>query len=391
MVEEPALQPAVLAADRQALPVVAWVGATWSGIETQFRNVVRAAEQDERIRTLTLPVEPHRDDAIERYLRVLPRSTRATLREVWEMGPLYRRRDLSVVWTQLDLPLLPWALTVGAWRRVPAVYSIDATLKQLNAFGPLYDYWGGRSAVRFAVRDALERAFLRRMALLTPWSEWAARSMREDYGIDPDRVRVLPPGIDLSFWHPAPALRDPARTPRAIFVGGDFERKGGDLLLEVFRRRFRGRLELDLVTRADVPEEPGVRVHTGLGPNDPRLRALYQGADFLVLPTRADCFSMAGMEALGCGLPLILGRTGGAAEVFEDGRQGFYVEPDDGDGLGVALERLVDDVALRLRLGRAGRDLAERRYDSVRNAGRLVGWLAELAVPPAARLRTGPA
>lgn len=360
-------------------PLVAWVGATWSGIETQFRNAVHAASDDPRIANLTVALEPYRDDGLERYLGFVPASTRATLRQIGGTLPLYRRADVDVVWSQLTLPMLPWLLTAGAWRRTPVVYSIDATLKQVHDFGPLYDYWGGRTRARFAARNRIERLLLRRMTLITPWSEWAARSMRDDYGIPPERIRVLPPGIDLTFWRPSGVPVPGKRLPRAIFVGGDFERKGGDLLLDVFRHRFRGRLELELVTRGDVPDEPGVRVHTGLTANDPRLLALYQTADLLVLPTRADCFSMAGMEALACGLPVILGRTGGAAEVLEDTVQGYYVEPGDEEGLAAALERLVVDASLRRRMSAAGRALAERRYDARRNTGRLTGWLWELA------------
>lgn len=368
--------------ERARKPLVVWVGATWSGIETQFRNLVDAAAADPRLGSLVLALEPYRDDRLDRALRFLPTSTRATVRQVGGTLPLYRRSDVDAVWSQLTLPILPWLLTVGAWRRTPVVYSIDATLKQLNDFGPLYDHWGGRTRARFAVRNGLERLLLRRMTLLTPWSEWAARSMRDDYGISPERIRVLPPGIDLGFWRPSSRPAPGKRLPRAIFVGGDFERKGGDLLLEVFRGRFRGRLELDLVTRGDVRDEPGVRVYRGLAPNDPRLLALYQSADLLVLPTRADCFSMAGMEALACGLPVVLGRTGGAAEVLEDTVQGYYVDPGDGDTLAAALETLISHASLRKGMGLAGRALAERRYDARRNTARLTGWLQELARGP---------
>lgn len=388
MTEDRALGGLGIERARAPEPLAAWVGATWSGVETQFRNVVRAAAGDPRLGTLMLPLEPYRDDAFQRYLGFLPPSTRATVRQVGGTLPLYRRRDVDVVWSQVTLPMLPWLLTARAWRRTPVVYSTDATLKQLNDFGPLYDHWGGRTRARFAARNGVERLLLRRMTLLTPWSEWAARSMREDYAIPSERIRVLPPGIDLTFWRPSRSAASGGGLPRALFVGGDFERKGGDLLLEVFRRRFRGRLELDLVTRGDVAAEPGVRVHTGLGPNDPRLLALYQGADLFVLPSHADCFSMAGMEALACGLPVILGRTGGAAEVLGDAVQGYYVDPGDGERLSAALEQLVSQASLRERMGRAARSLAEQRYDAGRNTRRLVGWLHELVGSPHGRLGT---
>ncbi|MBO0729488.1 MAG: glycosyltransferase family 4 protein [Acidimicrobiaceae bacterium] len=295
---------------------------------------------------------------------------------------LFRLREVDLVWTVYTIPISPWLLTARAWRRTPVVYSIDATLKQLHDFGPLYGYFGGRRRARFAARNRVERLLMRRMTLLTPWSEWCARSMREDYGIPAERIRVLPPGVDLDLWRPSRAPVPGKSLPRGIFVGVDFERKGGDLLLEVFRRRFRGRLELDLVTRGDVPEEPGVRVHTGLGRNDPRLLELYRSADLFVLPTRADCFPVSALEGLACGLPVILGRTGGTSEVLEEGVQGYYAEPGDGEALAAALEGMISRPSLRQQMGEAGRSLAERRYDARRITTRLIGWMLELAGRP---------
>ena len=74
-------------------------------------------------------------------------------------------------------------------------------------------------------------------------------------------------------------------------MGTDFVRKGGDLLLEVFRERLRHKAELVLVTRAHVAEEPGVRVYGTIAPNSQALLELYRSADIFALPTRADCYS----------------------------------------------------------------------------------------------------
>lgn len=168
----------------------------------------------------------------------------------------------------------------------------------LRGFGVRYNYWGVRSAARFAAREALNRAYLRRTVAAHAFTEWAARSFREDYGVAADHVHVLPPGVDTAARTP-PASRPRRRLPRLLFVGGDFQRKGGDIVLEVYRARLRGRAQLDLVTRPGVVEpSDGVRVHLGLRPNDQRLRQLHQDVDLLVIPTRADCFGMAGLEAM---------------------------------------------------------------------------------------------
>ncbi|HKF18717.1 MAG TPA: glycosyltransferase family 4 protein [Candidatus Dormibacteraeota bacterium] len=355
-------------------PRIGLVGVAIAGVETQYRNLLRAVELSGAVEPLAVTVEPYRRDAMEWVLPFLPASLRGTLRSVGGTAPLFLSQ-VDAVWTQIDLPLLPWLLTVGALRRVRLVYTADSTPRLLRGFGHHYGHWGGRSRVKARLRDGLHAACLHRAALVNPWTEWAARSMREDYGVPPERVRVVPPGVDTEFWRPVE--RPAGRVPRAIFVGGDFIRKGGDLLLAVFRERFRGRLELDLVTRSEVQDEEGVRVHSGIGPNDTRLRRLYQEADFLVIPTRADCFSMAGLEAMSSGLPVITSRVGGVGELLDDGREGFLVPPDDGRSLGEAIQMLVVDPRRRARMGAAARALAAARYDAHRNASLLLSLLTE--------------
>jgi glycosyltransferase involved in cell wall biosynthesis len=156
-----------------------------------------------------------------------------------------------------------------------------------------------------------------------------------------------------------------------LFVGGDFVRKGGDLLLKVFRQRLRGKAELLLVTRSALAEEPGVRSFRNVAPNSPALLGLYRDADLFVLPTRADCYSLVCMEALASGLPCVSTNVGGIADILDEGQTGHLVGVDDGAGLGDVLEALVTDPARRREMGVRGRETALRRFDSRENARRL--------------------
>ena len=78
---------------------------------------------------------------------------------------------------------------------------------------------------------------------------------------------MIPPGIDLSRWPMLERRRVPGEPVRLLFVGGDFARKGGDLLLEVFEQQFAGMCELHLVTRSEIRPRPGVRIYNDLSPN----------------------------------------------------------------------------------------------------------------------------
>lgn len=352
---------------------IALVGAMVAGVGTQYENVLAAAVASRRGGVLPVPVTPYRTDALERWGRLLPSSFRGTLRSVADTAPLFTTRDIDCVWTQVDLPLLPWLLARAGAGRVPVIYTADSTPKLLRSFGEHYGNWGGRSSAKARVRDHLHGLCLRRASVVNAWSRWAARSMRDDYGVAESRLVVLPPGVDTTFWRPEPRV---VERRRLLFVGGDFRRKGGDLLLDVWRRSLRERAELHLVTRSGaVAPEPGVHVHTGLGPNDPRLAELYRTADVLVIPTRADCFSMAGLEGLASGVPLVTCPVGGVAEVFDDGVEGMYVGVDDGRGLVRALELLLNDRVRRAAMAVAARHLALTRYDAATNADRLLSLL----------------
>jgi glycosyltransferase involved in cell wall biosynthesis len=150
---------------------------------------------------------------------------------------------------------------------------------------------------------------------------------------------------------------------RLLFVGGDFIRKGGDLLLRWARETTKRAWELHCVTtepQQNVP--PNVVIHNGLRANTPELIALTQSCDLLVLPTRADCFSLAALEAMACGLPVLISRVGGIPDIVQDGETGHLVPPNDYDVLAHTLETLLDNPDRREAMGRRAREVVCARF-----------------------------
>jgi glycosyltransferase involved in cell wall biosynthesis len=258
-------------------------------------------------------------------------------------------------------------LSVGRFRRKPAVLSTDGTALNKRDVRTAYNLQPENGHARILKRSVYLRAF-RSAAGFVVWSGWAKASLVNDYGCRPDDVAVIPPGVDVGSFTPQPRANE---LPRILFVGGDFQRKGGDLLLEVFRRRLRGRARLILVTRDPIPEEPGVEVHTGVGANSDRLRRLYAQSDLFALPTRADCYSLVCMEALASGVPVVTTRVGGIPDIVREGETGHLIDRDDEAGLGDSLESLVTNPARRAAMGEAGRADAVRRFEVRANARRL--------------------
>jgi glycosyltransferase involved in cell wall biosynthesis len=201
----------------------------------------------------------------------------------------------------------------------------------------------------------------------------------KDYGVDADKVVVVPPGATLENY-PDPKKRGPRRPgpTRLLFVGGDFARKGGDLLLDVFQKHLKGLCELHLVTAADVPQGDGVFVYKGVKPHSAELHRLYADSDVFVLPTRADCFAVVLGEAAASSLPIITTPVVAQAEAVQEGKNGFVVEVDDGAALRDRLERLAKSPELCAEMGRVSRRIAEERFDMGKNANRILDLLLSI-------------
>ena len=95
----------------------------------------------------------------------------------------------------------------------------------------------------------------------------------------------------------------------------------------------------------------------------PTLRALYAASSVPCAPARWEGFGLTPLEAMASGTASVATRVGAAPLLVEDGASGLLVPPDDGPALTAALGRLLDDPALALRMGAAGRARAVERFD----------------------------
>jgi glycosyltransferase involved in cell wall biosynthesis len=357
------------------------------GHVTHFRNLKAVGSVHQKVAPIWLPIPfdvagPARHVPLLRSnwsVRASWRARRA-LRRTLAMQPL----DAVVFHTQVTA-----LFSLSFIRRVPAVVSLDATPINYDSVGHYYGHQAAGDGVLDRQKYHLNRAVFQAAAGLVTWSEWARRSLANDYGIEPGRVRVIAPGAaDLYFQlgqrrllTEAHASRRPAPV-RLLFVGGDFERKGGPLLLEVLRGPLAERCELHLVTQAAVAPQPNVHVHRGLGPNSPELERLFGQADVFVLPSHADCLAVVLMEATAAGLPVITSDVGALREAVRDGETGLVVRAGDGRALSQALAALIDDAQRRRRLGRAGYLLAREKFDSRSNGRALLDLVGEVAKAP---------
>lgn len=369
---------------RAGAPHVGFVLEQTLGHRTHADNLTRLVPQDERIVATFAPVE----FPVDGWARRIPGYGNWTVRAGVRAGRALRRMrhdhgPLDALFIHSQVP----AMLNRRWlRRVPTVVSLDATPRQYDDLATSYGHVVGSDRAE-ALKERLHRACFTSAAHLVTWSEWARADLGQRYGVDVGRVTVIPPGVITAMWVRPDERTDRDDAVRILFVGGDLERKGGFDLLEAFRvlRGVDRAVELHLVTSAGIESEPGVTVHRGLTPNDPRLIELYHRCDVFCLPTHGDCLPMVLSEAAAAGLPMVSTDVGGIREVVRDDETGMLVPVGDPRALHAALERLVDDASLRRHLGERAAALAQAELDAGVNAHRLVELLVDVARPAMSR------
>ena len=302
-------------------------------------------------------------------LKPLRHQLAASLLMRRRLRPMLREADVLHVYSHNMAVAFPDLL-----RSRPSVIGTDCTNIQ-NAVTLSYRDPTRFTALSLRVGRPFEQRVYDSATLVVAQSDYAARSLRHDYGVEDDRLRVVRYGIVLP---PASQAVETER-PEITFVGTSMRGKGGWELVEAHQRELRERAILNLVTHDTVPALEGVRVFNDIQPGDGRLQEILARTTVFAFPSRIDKSSFAVVEALAAGVPALVCRVGAQPELVEDGVSGLVVEPDDGRALVTALTTLVDDPVLARRMGAAARARAENLFDAHRTTAQLVDVLQEAA------------
>ena len=232
----------------------------------------------------------------------------------------------------------------------------------------------------------MQKRVARQLPELLTVSQSSAQAISEDFGVPPERLRVVPLGVDHEVFRPHEKPRVPGRI--VAMASADTPMNGvGTLLEAVAKLRTERDVELVLVAKPT----PGGRteqlidelsisgaVRTAHGLSDAELAELVASAELACVPSLYEGFSLPAVEALACGTPLVASRAGAIPEVVgTDGSAAELVEPADPNALARALGDLLDDPARRQRMGAAGRERALARYSWESVAAATVDCYAE--------------
>lgn len=220
---------------------------------------------------------------------------------------------------------------------LPKIFCADATFANVVE---AYDEYRNCADEYVGQAHAQEAQALATCSAAIYPSHFAARSAIEDYGADPRKVHVLPFGANVNVPSTRTvevAIGTRTLEPlRILFVGRDWKRKGGDIVLAACDIAYRHglRLTLDLVGPDAIPQAlPAfARSHGPLLKSNPqqrrRFEALLAKSDLLFMPSRVENYGIALCEAAAYGIPSLSSAVGGIPTVVRTGVSGYVLSPE---------------------------------------------------------------
>lgn len=214
---------------------------------------------------------------------------------------------------------------------IPPVFWSDASFAGLIGFYPYTT-----NLCKETLRDGAltEQNALDRCSLAIYSSEWAARTALENYKVDPAKVKVVPYGANAAVTKTLSQVAASLETRsiercELLFIGVEWERKGADIAVETAvelnRRGIPTRLHLvGCEPPGKVPD--CVILHGFVSKKSPegraKMEALLSSSNFLIVPSRAECFGLVFAEASSYGLPSLAADVGGIPTVVKNGVNG---------------------------------------------------------------------
>jgi glycosyltransferase involved in cell wall biosynthesis len=267
-----------------------------------------------------------------------------------EAKPFVARIEAQLAKTPCDVIVAPVASKELYYLNLntPVMYLSDVTFRLYETLYPLN--------LTPRTREFLEQTEVKAIASSQQQvysSDWAAQSAIHDYHANPDRVHVVPFGANIDTVPAETALqqRSAANPCRLLFIGKDWQRKGGFIAYDAFLALLEQGLAVELTMLGSVPPKDQPIHHANLSiipyldKNIPKQRRQFEQlllqSHFLLFPTRADCSPIAICEANAYGLPVVAAQVGGIPSLITPGQNGYTLPL---EATGADYARLIADV-----------------------------------------------
>jgi len=292
-----------------------------------------------------------------------------------------RRAHFDVVHDNQTLGWGILALQRQGWPLLETIHhpiTVDRRLELAHAH-TLREQIGKR---RWYAFTKMQTQVARRLPRVLTVSESSKRDIANDHGVRPERIHVVPVGVDPELFAPLPEI---ARVPGRLITtaSADVTMKGLSFLLEaVAKLRTERHIELTIIGKAKADSAASRAIsELGLadavtfvsGVPDRRIVELYAEAELAVVPSLYEGFSLPAIEAMSCGVPLVATTGGALPEVAgKHGETCFLTEPGDAEALAAVLQDALDSPEARDRVGRAGRERVVSQWSWRHTAERTV-------------------
>ena len=342
---------------------------SWSGIPWRLRG---ALERSVDVTDLGV-----RYSAVQTLLKYThftrPGRWRMT---TYQWSPLWDRIVQKKLRSSLRKVQVDAVIEIGDLARLDVPYYLyqDLNFEVLERF---YDpaenrvpYFPGIDLDTIKRRRDREQKIYESAAGVFAMSEWFANALVEWSDVSPDKVTVVYAGLNAieaspekKGWTEGRTTRDEAA--KLLFVGSDFFRKGGDIVLKalaLLRRECLPNVQLTVAgpdrwpLAADIPE--GVVFAGRCTTAD--ITKLYHEHDLFVMPSRFEAFGIVFIEALAHGVPVIGRSTFAMPEIIRPGKNGALVHTDDPAELASAIMAVLDDPAVRRYTAQTMQDVRAR-------------------------------
>ena len=223
--------------------------------------------------------------------------------------------------------------------KLPIVSWNDATFAGLVGFYPMFS-----NLCEETIRDGntAEQAALDRCRLAIYSSDWAAQTAIANYRVNPEKVKVVPFGANVDDDCTLEEVKDlidsrPANRCKLLFLGVDWQRKGGDIAFKVAEELNRSGLPTELIVAGCQPiitqplpdfVKPIGFVSKSTKDGRLKIRQLIAESHFLILPSLADCSPIVLCEANSLGVPCISTNIGGIPTIIKNEINGYLFSTD---------------------------------------------------------------
>lgn len=232
---------------------------------------------------------------------------------------------------QPDLIFSPTGSTLIAYLKtnIPIISLSDATVKTMIGY-----YEGYTNLTVASEKEAIdiERRNINNSSVCLYPSEWAANSAINDFGAHPEKIKIFPLGANFRKIPSANELNfdKPMDIVKFLFLGVEWERKGGKLVIETMKKLKENGIPSELTICGCTPtidENLEIKIIPFIDKNTPegekKIGELFQKSHYLFLPSKAECFGIVFCEASSFGIPSLTFNTGGIGGAIQDGINGY--------------------------------------------------------------------